>query len=243
MRARERERGAGVPARAGRRERAARQLDHECRVASEGAVLPRDRRAVVVREVPAREAAARRVEALELRVARALHDHPQRLVVPERHARALALDEALHDLRLGLGRRAGARLVDAVLVLPAVREVAVEIDAVGVVARARRGAVGVRVRHEPERGAARRARAAEPLDHRPARLLVAVDGAHHEQLHARAWAAHAQRADRAILLRPPDRLPARRLGRGGRCRGRRGRDACEEAREQHSHEYAQAVSR
>ena len=147
------------------------------RVAREGRVLPRDGRAVVARQRPARQPGLRRVEPLELRVARALHHDPERLVVPERHARALALDEALHHLRLRLGGRPGTRLVDAVLRLPAVREVAVQVDPVRVVARVRGRAVRIRVVHEPERGAARRVRPPQPGDHGAAGLLVAVDRA------------------------------------------------------------------
>ena len=84
-------------------------------------------------------------------------------MVPERHARALPLDEALHHLCLGLGGRARPGLVHAVLWLPAVGEVAVEVDAVRVVARAGGGPVRVRVVHEPDRCATRgpRRRAAE----------------------------------------------------------------------------------
>ena len=227
-----------VAANARARQRAARQLDDEGAVAGEAVVLPGDGGAVVARQAPARQAAARGVEALDHGVAGALHHHAQRLVVPERHARLLALDEALHHLGLGLGGGAGAGLVHAVLGLPAVGEVAVQVHAVRVVTGAGRGAIRVGVVHEPERGTARRAGAPQAGDHRTAGRLVAVHLSHHEHLHARARAPDAQRADRPVLRRAADRLPAGGLGRGRRRAGRGGgHDACEEGGEQHPPEY------
>ena len=91
------------------------QLDHERAVAGEGRVLPGDRRAVVAREPLARQARARASRAARAWRRRCSSRPCERLVVPERHARALALDEALDHLGLRLGGGPGARLVDAVL--------------------------------------------------------------------------------------------------------------------------------
>ena len=59
----------------------------------------------------AREAASASVAALQTQVAARAHHDPKRLVVPDRHARADALDEARERLRLGLGRGAGPGVV------------------------------------------------------------------------------------------------------------------------------------
>src|SRR5919106_461386 len=93
-------------------------------VPAEGRVLPRPRRAVVAREPLARQAREARVEPIELGVAGALHHHPQRLVVPERDARAVALHEALDHLGLRLRGGSRSRLVHTVLVPPAIGGVA-----------------------------------------------------------------------------------------------------------------------
>jgi hypothetical protein len=65
------------------------------------------------------------------------------LVKPDRDLGALTQDEPAQRAGLGLGSRAGARVEDAAKGPPGPGEVAVEVDAVGVAARARRTAVRV----------------------------------------------------------------------------------------------------
>ena len=76
--------------------------------------------------------------------------------------------------------------------LPLVGEVAVEVDAVGVLTGVGGGAVGVHLGHEPQLDALDDRRALERGDDREAGALVAVDAADHEDLAARVARAHAR---------------------------------------------------
>ena len=114
------------------------QLDHE-RVSPPNSLFCQEVAVPCVGgQAPARQAAAPRVEPLERRVAgAAARPCVSAWWYQTRHARTLALDEALHRPGLGLRRRARARLVHAVLRAPAIGEVAVEVDPGRVVAIAR----------------------------------------------------------------------------------------------------------
>ena len=119
---------------------------------------------------------------------------------PDAEPRAQPADQRARDPRLPLGEAA---------------EVAVEVGAGGVRARAGCAAVGVEVGNDPELGVQRRARAEQPpRDGRPGGL-VAVDGADDQQL-ARRRVAEPVGVDRAPCART-----AQRAARRGASLGRR----------------------
>ena len=95
---------------------------------------------------------------------------------------------------LGLGGRARAgierRVGDP---LPAIGEVAVEVDAIGVLPGVGGGAVRVHLGHDPELDAGRDRLAAERRGDRQTRALVPVDAADHENRAARSrWEPNDQ---------------------------------------------------
>ena len=149
-------------------------------------VLPRrDRawRAVEELEAHAHQAS---VSALDRGIAaRPVHE-VRVLVVPDRQRRPLPEDEAVDGARLGFGQRARAGVIGpAGQRPPAVGEVAVEVDAVGVLARVGGAAVGVELVHQPEGHAARSGGTAECPGHSLARGLVPVDAADDQDLGGR----------------------------------------------------------
>ncbi len=129
-------------------------------------------------------------------------------------------------LRLGLaGRPATAVLRVARLPQgrPCVREVAVEVDEVGVGARARRLPVRVHRLDQPEVDAGREGRGRELLDDLHARRLVAVDHADDEH-HGAARSTPLDGGDRPAVDRTPDLDHLEGVGRqsgDARERGRR----------------------
>src|SRR4051794_21289457 len=110
---------------------------------------------------------------------------------------------------------------------PALRGVAVEVDAVRVLPGVTLQAVGVEVAHEEQLDAGRRRRRAQQVDDLAALGLVAVDAADDEHLARRRRVADAHDVDRPALHRASEALDARRDGRltvgaRGRCGERDG---------------------
>lgn len=99
---------------------------------------------------------------------------PQRLMEAEHPPRADVSQEPHHRARLGLRARPGPGLVAPVEVLPAVGEVAVEVDTAGVLAGAGREAVGVVRRHDPQVDAVHPPAVAQAGEDAPGRRLVTV---------------------------------------------------------------------
>ena len=152
---------------------------------------------------PARgQADAARVGARQRPVAGAGQvDERERLVVGERERGPLAPDEPLQRARLGLGRGPAAgevRVERPPAGAPVAREVAVEVDAARVLARAGGDPVGVRGADEQQPDARGRRRRAQPRDHRVPGGLVAVDRADHEHRGRRGRVADALDGQRAV---------------------------------------------
>src|SRR5207237_8946084 len=99
------------------------------------------------------------------------------LVEPDRDLRSYAQDQPIRKAALRLGQRPRARVVDAAERPPGPREVAVEIDAVRVLARVRRVPVGIQVLDHPEIHARGRPQLLERAGDGDPRSLVAVDAA------------------------------------------------------------------
>jgi hypothetical protein len=198
-------------------ERAGRQLDHERGRAREAVVLPADRRAVVARQPAGGQPDAAGVGAHRRAVGAARQDdEPHVLVVVEREVGLDIGDERLQRTGLGLGRAARAgvvRLERPPAAGPPVREVAVEIDAAGVLARPGAHPVGVRALDEPELDTGGRREPAQPPHHRMPRRLVAVDRADHQHARGRAGIADPLDLERAPAGRGPVCLGSRRGGR------------------------------
>ena len=119
-------------------------------------------------------------------------DLGERLVVPDRQLRLDPQDEGAHCPVLRLRHRPRSRVVavpgDAV-VHPGGRPVAVQVDAVRVLARARGEPVRVDGRHEPEVDVRRQRQPPQLRDHRQAGGLAAVDHADDERRRRGAVAA------------------------------------------------------
>jgi hypothetical protein len=130
------------------------------------------------------------------------HDEPQLLVVVDGHVRADVLDQPLQRAGLRLARGRAAREVGVErppAAGPAEREVAVEVDAARVLARASADAIGVSGLDRPELDAGRRLGPAQPPDHRVAGALVAVDRADGEHPRGRRRIAVADDPQLASL--------------------------------------------
>ena len=208
------------------------QLDHERRVARKGVVLPSGGGAGRKRNGLVRQARAARIQPLEGAISSPAIDQPQHLVVVERDPRLDSPDQTGGHAGLGFRKRPGSRVVGVEGLAdgaPAEGEVAVEIDAAGILPCARRGAIGVEVVDQPQLHAPRRARPPQPPGHGAPGRLGAVDLSHHQHPNGRARVADAHCADRAPPHRVPDRLEApgrglrllSRAGGGGRRHGRR----------------------
>ena len=115
-------------------------------------ILPSHGASGIPREAAQWQAGQAREPPLDSDVAPGRVDNAQRLVKPDRHTRAHAQDEAVRDLRLGLGqgRAAGVLLIPAHADrLPREREVAVEIHAVSVLSRAGVHTVRIEIGQQP----------------------------------------------------------------------------------------------
>ena len=126
---------------------------------------------------------------------------------PDRHGRAQARDQRVGDAGFGLGERPRPRvLLRAARAerLPAPREVAVEVDAVRVLAGACGLAVGIDRRDHPEIDPALRTHCDKALDDRHAGRLVAVDAADDDRLAGRVRVAELERVDRSAQDRPAE---------------------------------------
>ena len=137
-----------------------------------------------------------------------------RLVEPERQPRPEPEDQGARGAALRLGQRPRARPLRRPALPdpePHRREVAVQVDAVGVLPGPVRDAVRVQVRDEPEVDSRNRPPLEQPHDRDPGRL-VPVDAADDE--HDAGAPAHLDRADRTALRGVPDDLDMRRR-RGG----------------------------
>src|SRR5206468_9050742 len=118
---------------------------------------------------------------------------------------ALAQDEPPQRPRLGLRRRARPGVVDASEVPPAPREVAVEVDAVGVAARAGGTAVGVGAVDQEELDTGRRRDRTQRAGDRDPRPLASMDAPDDENLARRVGRADAVDDDRPPADRVADR--------------------------------------
>ena len=103
-------------------------------------------------------------------------DIAERLVNPDHEVRAQLLDERDQRPRLGLGQRRWA----AVTGVPLPREVAVQIDSVGVAPQPRRHAIRVGDRDEPHLDIPINFGLQETTHHRGSRRLVAVQSPDHQ---------------------------------------------------------------
>ena len=101
------------------------------------------------------------------------------LVEPDRDGRADAQDQPVREPRLDLRQWPRSGLVHAAERTPAVREVAIEVDAVRIAARVARSAVGIEHGDDPEVNAGRRV-AREQLRNSDPAGLVAVNATDHE---------------------------------------------------------------
>jgi hypothetical protein len=213
--------GARVASHRPAREPAGGQLDDESDRAGRAVVLPARGGAAVGRQAPDRQADATGVGPHRPVAGAARQDHEaQLLVVVDREVGLDVRDQPPQRARLRLARAGAAREVGVErppAAGPAEREVAVEVDAARVVARAAAYAVGVRGPDEPQLHARRRLAPPQPGDHRVARGLVAVDRADDEHAHRRRRVADANDPQRASFGGL-----AERLGAGARrARGRR----------------------
>ena len=210
------------------------------RVARERLALPHRRRARGRRNRSVAQPRTAGVQSLEEGVATAAVDQVPHLVVVDGDPRAQLAYQRGVGPRLGLrqGRGTGVVGVEGTSHRPpAVGEVAVEVHPARVLARARSGAVGVELVHQPQCHAARRPRTSQAPGDCPAGQLVAVYPPHDEHLDRRASTAQAHRPDRVPAHRAAnDHRSARRAcGRlvgGGRRRARRQGGAYHQQRDQ-----------
>ena len=204
---------AGVAARAGGAQRPAVELDHEGARLREARVLPARGGPAQAREPLRGQPGAAGVVAHDRGVgpAREVHE-AEVLVVVDRDVGADPAHEPHQRARLGLGGRArpGVVAVERLpAAAPAAREVAVEVDAVHVLARAAREPVGVDRADRPDLHALGRRDPPQPPDHGEAGRLGAVDRARGEHAHRGVGRAAADGDDR----RPAHGAAARDAGR------------------------------
>jgi hypothetical protein len=162
---------------------------------------------VIARQAAQRQAADGREAALEGDVAPRLVREGQRLVEPHRQPRAQTQDERVRQPRLGLGQRPGARVL--LVAGPSSRpplpgEVAVDVDAVGILARASGDAVGVEVVDHPQIDPGDRAGVAQRAGDRDAGRLVAVNAPDDEDGGLRVRRPDLDGRDRPVIDRPPE---------------------------------------
>src|SRR5207302_10684704 len=122
----------------------------EGRRAREPVVLPADDAPGVAWEASKRQADEPREPLFDRRIPTGLVDDAFVLVEPDRDLRSDAQDQPIRKAALRLGQWPRARVVDAAERPPGPREVAVEIDAVRVLARVRRVPVGIHGLDHPE---------------------------------------------------------------------------------------------
>src|SRR6266540_3411922 len=177
------------------------------------------------------------------------HEHPApRLVVPDRHVRPDALDQAANAAALGLGERVGPRVVAARrrnASLPPVGEVAVEVDAVGVLASVGGDAIRVDRLDDPEIDAAGVAVVVpqdvhdlvtlglvtvDRADGQPRALRLGIADAHGDELPPVHRVPELHMADRRAGLRSEEARYRRERGGSGR-----------EQRRAHSPSYSRAA--
>ena len=157
------------------------ELHHERRGCRQHVVLPPDGASGIAGEARLAHPRQAREPALDRGVSARLVHHRQRLVEPHRYARSHPQDEPLGDpgLRRVQRPRAGVLAAGVGKRAPAPREVAVQVDSLGVLPRVRGDAVRVQVVDHPDAG--RRWMGLQRAGHADPGGLVAVDAADHEQ--------------------------------------------------------------
>ena len=165
-------------------------------------VLPAHGTAGVARQPSQWQTAQLGEATLDSRVAPRFVDQPERLVKEDRDLRTQAQDEVVGDTRFGLRQSAPTGIL---LIArpsrraPTIREVAVEIDAAGVLARASGGSVGVEVVQHPQIDASREGDGVQATCHRDSRTLISVNATHDENSAAGEGFPQLLDADRSML--------------------------------------------
>ena len=187
-------------------------------------VLPAHRTSRLARQPPERQADELCKAPLDAKVAARFVQHAEVLVEPDGDRRTDAKDETVCAPALRLGERSRARIEGAAERPPRPREVAVEVDAVRVLASAARVPVRIEVLDQPEVVTGRWSQAFERLDDREARAFVAVDAADHEHRFRAVHFSAMNRLDPTTLDRSADHRFARRARRKHGCCYRAGGD-------------------
>jgi hypothetical protein len=188
-------------------------------------ILPPHCAAGVARQPSQWQAAQLGEATLEEGVASRFVNDSEWLVKEDRDPRPQAQDEPVGDARFGLRQGTRARILLIARCprgAPPVGEVAIEINAVGVLARIGSGSVRVEVVEDPQIDAPRDGHGVKATGHRYPRALISVDSTHDQDSAARERISQLLRADRPVLDGVPEQQRlTHRTGAGGR--GRRNR--------------------